>query len=128
MAQQVTIPDEWVEFVARRVQEGGYADSGEVVAEALADLVAREDVEWTDGLTEREREELRESIIQVDGEADAEVARGHRLWWLIRKGIWMSCWGKCGRSGRGDSDGGTVFGTGAAGRREMLELLGRAGI
>ena len=76
MAQQVTIPDEWVEFVARRVQEGGYADSGEVVAEALADLVAREDGEWTDGLTERERQELRESIIQLDGEADAEVARG----------------------------------------------------
>lgn len=72
MAQQVTLPDEWVEFVQRRVREGGYADSGEVVAEALAELAAREDGEWTDGLTEREREELRESIV----EADAEVARG----------------------------------------------------
>ena len=72
MAQQVVLPDEWVEFVERRVKEGGYADSGEVVAEALADLVAREGVEWTDGLTEREGQELRESIV----EADAEVARG----------------------------------------------------
>lgn len=72
MAQQVTLPDEWVEFVERRVREGGYADSGEVVAEALADLVAREDGDWTDGLSERERQELRESIV----EADAEVERG----------------------------------------------------
>ena len=72
MAQQVTLPDEWVEFVERRVKEGGYADSGEVVAEALADLMAREDGEWTDGLSEQERKELRESI----AEAEAEVARG----------------------------------------------------
>ncbi len=72
MAQQVTLPDEWVEFVERHVRDGGYADSGEVVSAALAELAAREAEVSVDDMTPEELNELRQDIAL----AEAEIASG----------------------------------------------------
>ncbi|MCX6602456.1 MAG: hypothetical protein NTV52_02550 [Acidobacteria bacterium] len=72
MAQQVTLPDEWVEFVERRVRDGGYADSGEVVAAALAELALRETEVSVGDMTPEELSELRHEIAL----AEAEYASG----------------------------------------------------
>lgn len=72
MAQQVTLPDEWVAFVERQVREGGYADAREVVLAALAEMAAREAEGAVEEMTPEEFEELRRGI----AESDAEIARG----------------------------------------------------
>ena len=69
MAQQVTLPDEWVEFVEQPVRDGGYADSSEVVP---AELAAREAEDFAVDMTTEELAELRQDI----DAADAEIARG----------------------------------------------------
>ncbi len=72
MAQQVTIPDEWVEFVEQHVRDGGYADSSEVVSAALAEMAVRESEDPVDDMTPEELSELRRRIDL----ADAQIARG----------------------------------------------------
>ena len=72
MAQQVTLPDEWVEFVERHVRDGGYADSSEVVLAALAEMAVREAEDPVDDMTPEELSELRRRIDL----ADAQIARG----------------------------------------------------
>ncbi len=72
MAQQVNLPDEWVEFVEQHVRGGGYADSSEVVSAALAELAARESEGSVDDMTPEELRELRQDIAL----AEAEFASG----------------------------------------------------
>ncbi|MCX6602461.1 MAG: hypothetical protein NTV52_02575 [Acidobacteria bacterium] len=72
MAQQVTLPDEWVEFVEQHVRGGGYADSSEVVSAALAEMAVRESEGSVDDMTPEELNELRQDIAL----AEAEIARG----------------------------------------------------
>ena len=72
MAQQVTLPDEWVEFVEQHVRGGGYADSSEVVSAALAELAAREAEGSVDDMTPEGLNELRQDIAL----AEAEIVRG----------------------------------------------------
>ncbi len=72
MAQRVTIPDEWVEFVEQHVRDGGYVDSSEVVTAALAALALREAEDPVDDMTPEEVDELRRDIAL----AEAEIARG----------------------------------------------------
>ena len=72
MAQQVTVPDEWVAFVEQQVRDGGYADSGEVVSAALAEMAAREAAGAVEEMTPEELSDLRQDIAL----AEAEIARG----------------------------------------------------
>lgn len=73
MAQQVTLPEQWVAFVERKVREGGYADTGEVLAAALEEWAARDEggEDWPK-LTAEEERELRAGI----AESEAEIERG----------------------------------------------------
>ena len=72
MAQQVTLPDEWVEFVEQHVRDGGSADSSEVVSAALAEMAVREAEDPVDDMTPEELSELRHEIAL----AEAEYASG----------------------------------------------------
>jgi putative addiction module CopG family antidote len=56
---QVTLGQELEEFVATKVQNGGYANADEVVREALRDLKAKEDP------AESDSQELAELLLEA---------------------------------------------------------------